>query len=209
MAISPNPIDANTSSIDNVENGPQGMNNGESWIFFVCGSTGSGKSSIAKFLASNLQARFIEGDDLHPKANIDKMHKGEALTDSDRQGWLEAINEQAAAYNKQRSQYHHLIITCSALKRAYRDILRESCQRAGYPLVHFFFLDAPESVLRQRTEARQNHFAKANLVHSQLEVLERPKSDESDATIISVVPSLDEVQSETLNAATEVINKKP
>lgn len=69
----------------------------------------------------------------------------------------------------------NLIITCSALKRAHRDILREGCGRAGYSLIHFFFFDAPESVLRQRTEARQNHFAKSNLVHSQFEVLERPR----------------------------------
>jgi gluconokinase len=135
------------------------------------------------------------------------MHRGEPLTDADRQGWFEAINEQASAYNRQQSQ-HHLIITCSALKRAYRDILRESCNRAGYSLMHFFFLDAPESVLRQRTEARQNHFAKSNLVHSQFDALERPRINEYDATIISVVPSQDSVQKETLNAATKLFNKQ-
>lgn len=145
----------------------------------------------------------------HPKANIDKMHRGEPLTDADRQGWFEAINEQASAYNRQQSRHHHLIITCSALKRAHRDILRKSCKRAGYSLMHFFFLDAPESVLRQRTEARQNHFAKSNLVHSQFDVLERPRIDEYDAIIVIVVPPLDEVQDETLNAATELFNKQP
>ncbi|PKK47031.1 hypothetical protein CI102_9299 [Trichoderma harzianum] len=199
---------ANTSSINGHEDGPQSVGNDESWILFVAGPTGSGKSSVAKFLASELQARFLEGDDLHPKANIDKMHRGEPLTDSDRQGWLEAINEQASSYNKHPSQHHHMIITCSALKRAHRDILRESCQRAGYSLVHFFFLDAPESELQRRTEARHNHFAKANLVHSQFDVLERPRIDEYDATIISVVPSLDEVQSEALKAVTRLFNKE-
>lgn len=74
--------------------------------------------------------------------------------------------------------------------------------------MHFFFLDAPESVLRQRTEARQNHFAKSNLVHSQFEVLERPRINEYDATIISVVPPLDEVQSETLKAATQLLSNE-
>ncbi|EHK17611.1 uncharacterized protein TRIVIDRAFT_43436 [Trichoderma virens Gv29-8] len=184
------------------------MSNEESWILFIAGPAGSGKSSVANFLASTLQARFIEGDDLHPKANIDKMHRGEPLTDSDRQGWFEAINEQASAYNKQRLQRHHLIITCSALKRAHRDILRESCQRAGYSLVHFFFLDAPESELRRRTEARKNHFVKSNLVHSQFEVLERPRINEYDATIISVVPPLDEVQSEALKVAAQLVKKE-
>lgn len=130
------------------------------------------------------------------------------MTDEDRQGWFEAINEQASAYNRQQSQNHHLIITCSALKRAHRDILRESCDRAGYSLVHFFFLDAPESELRQRTEARQHHFAKSDLVFSQFEVLERPRIDEYDATIISVVPTLDEVQSETLKKATQLLIKE-
>ncbi|KAL7945832.1 carbohydrate kinase [Trichoderma barbatum] len=209
MATSLKPTHANTSYVNDGEDGPQNMNSEESWILFISGPTGSGKSSVAKFLASALHARFLEGDDLHPKANIEKMHKGEPLTDVDRQGWLEAINEQAMEYNKQRSQHHHLIITCSALKRAHRDVLRESCQRAGYSLVHFFFLDAPESELQRRTEARQNHFAKSNLVHSQFDVLERPRIDEYDATIISVVPSLEEVQNDTLNTATQLINKKP
>lgn len=136
------------------------------------------------------------------------MRRGEPLTDTDRQGWFEAIDEQASAYHRQQSQHRHLIITCSALKRAHRDILREGCSRAGYSLMHFFFLDAPESVLLQRTEARQNHFAKSNLVHSQFDVLERPRIGETDATIIGVVPPLDEVQSETLNAAIEVLNKE-
>ncbi|PON29878.1 hypothetical protein TGAM01_v201244 [Trichoderma gamsii] len=196
------------SSINGSGSPDQGSVKEPSWILFVSGPTGSGKSSVAKFLASRLGANFLEGDDLHPKANIDKMHRGEPLTDADRQGWFEAINEQASAYNRQQSQHHHLIITCSALKRAHRDILRESCDRAGYSLVHFFFLDAPESLLRQRTEARQNHFAKSNLVHSQFDVLERPRINEYDATIISVVPPLEGVQSETLDAAIELLKKE-
>ncbi|KAM0514129.1 hypothetical protein ACHAPE_007220 [Trichoderma viride] len=196
------------SSINGGDSPDQSSVKEPSWIMFVSGPTGSGKSSVAKFLASELGAHYLEGDDLHPKANIDKMHRGEPLTDADRQGWFEAINEQASAYNRQQSQHHHLIITCSALKRAHRDILRESCNRAGYSLMHFFFLDAPESVLRRRTEARQNHFAKSNLVHSQFDVLERPRINEYDATIISVVPPLDQVQSETLNAAMELLNKE-
>jgi gluconokinase len=136
------------------------------------------------------------------------MHRGEALTDEDRQGWLEAINEQATAFNKEQSPNHHLIITCSALKRAHRDVLRESCIKAGYSLVHFFFLDAPEAELKRRTEARKNHFAKANLVHSQFEALERPRIDEYDATIISVVPPLESVQNDTLNVALQLINRR-
>ncbi|KAK1242044.1 hypothetical protein MKX07_000030 [Trichoderma sp. CBMAI-0711] len=192
----------------NGENNPKNTNGEQSWILFISGPTGSGKSSVAEFLASNLKARFIEGDDLHPKTNIDKMHRGEALTDEDRQGWLEAINEQATAFNKEQSPNHHLIITCSALKRAHRDVLRESCLKAGYSLVHFFFLDAPEAELKRRTEARKNHFAKANLVHSQFEALERPRIDEYDATIISVVPPLESVQNDTLNVALQLINRR-
>ncbi|KAL6909097.1 carbohydrate kinase [Trichoderma evansii] len=193
-------------------NGSGGTDEGSvkehSWILFVSGPTGSGKSSVAKSLASRLGAQYLEGDDLHPKANIDKMHRGEPLTDADRQGWFEAIDEHASAYNRQQSKHHHLILTCSALKRTHRDILRESCDRAGYSFVHFFFLDAPESELRKRTEARQNHFAKSNLVQSQFEVLERPRIDEYDATIISVVPTLDEVQNEILKTATQLLNNE-
>ncbi|UKZ63737.1 uncharacterized protein TrAtP1_004961 [Trichoderma atroviride] len=201
-------FDSDGAIMSSINGSDQGSVKEPSWILFVSGPTGSGKSSVAKFLASKLGAHFLEGDDLHPKANIDKMHRGEPLTDADRQGWFEAIDEQASAYNRQQSQHHHLIITCSALKRAHRDILREGCDRAGYSLMHFFFLDAPESLLRQRTEARQNHFAKSNLVHSQFEVLERPRIDEYDATIISVVPPLDEVQAETLKVATQLLSNE-
>ncbi|KAL6864246.1 carbohydrate kinase [Trichoderma novae-zelandiae] len=197
------------SSSVNGENGFKKTAGGEqSWILFVSGPTGSGKSSVAEFLASNLRARFIEGDDLHPKTNIEKMHRGEPLTDEDRQGWLEAISEQATAFNKEQTPKHRLIITCSALKRAHRDALRESCLKAGYSLVHFFFLDAPESELERRTAARENHFAKADLVHSQFEALERPRIDEYDATVISVVPSLESVQNDTLNVALRLINRR-
>ncbi|OAQ59271.1 glucokinase [Pochonia chlamydosporia 170] len=179
-----------------------------SWVLFVSGPTASGKSSVADFLATNLEAHFIEGDDLHPKANVGKMHKGEPLNDSDRQGWLEAISEQASGYEKEHNTKRHLIITCSALKRSYRELLRESCDRAGYSIVHFIHLDAPESELRHRAETRHGHFAKSNLVHSQFQTLERPGIEETDVTMISVVPPLEEVQNVALDSFSKILAHK-
>jgi gluconokinase len=139
----------------------------------------------------------------HSKANIAKMHNGEPLTDSDRQGWLDALSEHASAYPQQPGS-HHLIISCSALKRHYRDVLRDGCHHAGDLQVHFLFLDAPESVLRERAETRQGHFAKAELVTSQFDILERPLIEEHDTTMISVNRPIEEVQRDALETIEKV-----
>lgn len=125
------------------------------------------------------------------------------MTDSDCERWLEAISEHASGYEKDQVHQRHLIIICSALKRSYRELLRQNCHHAGYSVVHFVYLDAPESELRRRAEAKHDDFPESNLVHSQFQNLERPGIDESDATIISVVPALEDVQ----NAALEAVSK--
>ncbi|KAM7216801.1 P-loop containing nucleoside triphosphate hydrolase protein [Rhypophila decipiens] len=154
------------------------------WIWFITGPTACGKTTIAKALAEKLNFTFVEGDDYHPKANVEKMSRGEPLTDSDRAGWLEALRDHETAIPPE-GESPHLVMTCSALKRHYRDVLREGAKNAGSLRIRFVFLDAPEEVLVQRAGLRQGHFAKANLVHSQFEALERPDG-EKDVVVVGV-----------------------
>ena len=101
------------------------------------------------------------------------MTRGDPLTDKDRQGWLEALRDHETAAPPQDSS-PHLVMTCSALKRHYRDVLREGAQNAGNLRIRFVFLDAPEEVLTKRAAERKGHFAGPQLVRSQFEALERP-----------------------------------
>ncbi|EXU95739.1 gluconate kinase-like protein [Metarhizium robertsii] len=195
------------SAGDVISAGHEGAHN-RSWVLFISGPTASGKSTVAKFLASRFNAQYIEGNDLQPKANIDKIHNGEPLTDSDCEHWLEAISEHVSDYEKDQVHQRHLIIICSALKRSYRELLRQSCHNAGYSVVHFVYLDAPESELRRRAEAKHDDFPESNLMHSQFQKLERPGIDESDATIISVVPPLEDVQTAVLEAVSKTFIDK-
>ncbi|KAJ4251508.1 hypothetical protein NW762_011495 [Fusarium torreyae] len=181
---------------------------GHRWILFVSGPTASGKTSVAKYLAEKLDLKFVEGDDFHPKTNIDKMSHGQPLTDEDRWGWLQALHEHASHHPKGPGS-EHLVVTCSALKRQYRDILREGSEKAGDLRVHFLHLDAPEEVLTKRAEARQGHFAKGALVHSQFEILERPGLDEPDVLTVSVDQSVEDVQREALRRVSELLDEDP
>ncbi|RGP81260.1 shikimate kinase [Fusarium longipes] len=179
---------------------------GHRWILFVSGPTASGKSSIAKYLSDKLDLKFVEGDDFHPKSNVDKMSRGEPLTDEDRKGWLQALSEHTLHHPKGPGT-EHLVVTCSALKRQYRDLLREGSDNAGDLRVHFLHLDAPEEVLTQRAAARKGHFAGPALVHSQFEALERPGKDERDVLTLSVDQPVEEVQREALRRVTELLDE--
>lgn len=185
----------------------QSSSDNQPWLVFVSGATASGKSSIAKYLASRLGARFIEGDDFHPKANIEKMHRGEPLNDSDRQGWLEALSEHASVYEEEPGS-PHIVVTCSALKREYRDILRQGCRHQGNFRIRILFLDAPESVLRERAERRKGHFVDPRLVVSQFVALERPGVDEKDTMMMSVIPPLETVQRTAVDVVSDMLQKE-
>ncbi|KAK5653238.1 hypothetical protein OQA88_9137 [Cercophora sp. LCS_1] len=149
------------------------------WIWFITGPTACGKTTIAKALATNLNFTFVEGDDYHPKANVAKMSLGHPLTDTDRQGWLEALRDHETAQPTDQ----HLVITCSALKRHYRDILREGPEKSGNLRIRIVFLDASQETLKRAAE-RKGHFAGPDLVKSQFEVLERPQEDERDVVMV-------------------------
>jgi gluconokinase len=139
----------------------------------MMGVSGAGKSTIARRLAEELGWDFAEGDDLHPAANVAKMAAGEPLTDTDREPWLAAV---ASWIDAEIGSGRHGVITCSALKRAYRDLLRR-------PQVLFVYLAVPRSELERRMHVRRGHYMPASLLDSQLDTLEPPQTDEAALTI--------------------------
>lgn len=140
----------------------------------------------------------------HPKANVEKMHRGEPLTDADREGWLQALRDHETAHPPDQRSLH-LAMTCSALKRQYRDILREGSAQRDNLRIRFIFLDAPEAVLTERARARKGHFAGADLVHSQFESLELPGDDEGDVVRVSMDRPVEEAGEEALRKVKEML----
>ena len=130
----------------------------------LMGVAGSGKSRVMATLEEQLGWPALEGDDLHPPENVAKMAAGTPLTDADRLPWLRAISEWIGEREAERSSS---IVACSALRRAYRDLLRR-----GHPSVWFVLLAAPVEVLEQRIRTRRGHYMPASLLASQLETLE-------------------------------------
>lgn len=149
-------------------------------VLVVMGVSGVGKSTLAKALAERLGWDFQEGDDLHPAANIAKMKAGIPLTDADRGPWLDAI---AAWIDRQLGAGRPGVITCSALKRAYRDRLD-----AGRPLVVFVFDHLDEKAAAERIAGRKGHFMPPSLLASQFADLEPPGPDEPVITVDGAAP---------------------
>lgn len=143
---------------------------GKPVIAVVMGVSGSGKSTIAALVAHALGCRFREGDDLHPPENIGKMRRGKPLADADRLPWLHRI---AAEIDGWRSRGESGVLTCSALKRAYRDIIVGP--RTDVALV---YLRGSYDLIHRRLLARPEHFMPVALLDSQFAALEEPTSDE-------------------------------
>jgi carbohydrate kinase (thermoresistant glucokinase family) len=139
-------------------------------VLVVMGVSGCGKSTVAALLAGRRGWAFEEGDGLHPQANVDKMHAGQPLTDEDRWPWLAKV---ADWIDGQLDAGLNGIITCSALKRSYRDILN----RRGRGVV-FVFLAGTRETIAARLTARHGHFMPRSLLDSQFEALEEPQPDE-------------------------------
>jgi carbohydrate kinase (thermoresistant glucokinase family) len=141
----------------------------------VMGPAGSGKSLIGSALAAALHLPFIEGDNFHPPANVALMAAGTPLTDDDRHEWLLALADQLGTA---RTDARGVVLSCSALKRRYRDLLR-----SGDDATCFVFLSTDVGVLRERLLARRGHYMPATLLDSQLAALESPGDDECAMTI--------------------------
>ena len=148
------------------------------------GVASCGKTSVGEALAARLGAQFIEGDKLHPRANVEKMSAGIPLTDEDRWPWLGLVGESLRGEDGR-------IASCSALKRAYREHI---AARAGRP-VAFVFLDGSQPLLEQRIAARKGHFMPPSLLASQLATLERPSSGER-ARAFDIARPVDDIVAE-------------
>jgi len=159
----------------------------------VMGVAGSGKSSLAKALGLELGLEVIDGDDHHPPANVEKMAAGIALTDEDRGPWLHAL---ADLVSTRHARGEGTVLACSALRRAYRDVLRT----AAPPEESFVIeLDADLETLRSRMAARRGHYMPASLLGSQLETLESLEPDEP-GVIVDATRPLDAIIADALAA---------
>src|SRR4051812_27967241 len=153
-------------------------------VLVIMGVSGSGKSTVAGLLAGRLGWDLAEGDDLHPESNVAKMHAGLPLTDEDRWPWLESIADWIRAHTAAGTPG---IVTCSALKKRYRDILR------GESVV-FVFLEGSRDRISDRLASRHGHYMPPSLLESQFEALEAPTEDENFISLCVSATPLEEAQ---------------
>ncbi|TNC16013.1 gluconokinase [Methylobacterium terricola] len=144
-------------------------------VIVVMGVSGSGKSTVASLLAGRLGWEFEDGDDFHPAANVEKMQAGTPLTDEDRWPWLAAI---AAWIDRVRAEGRHGVVTCSGLKRAYREILV-----GDRPDVRLVYLKGDRALIGRRMAARHGHFMPTSLLDSQFRTLQEPAPDEAPLVV--------------------------
>jgi gluconokinase len=161
----------------------------------VMGVSGSGKSTVGAALAQRLRVPFADADDFHPEANVAKMSAGHALTDEDRHPWLDAIGDWLAEHCGEGG-----VMSCSALKRQYRDQLRKHC-----PQVRFLHLSGSPEVIGRRQASRPGHFMPASLLASQFDTLEPLEADEH-GVVVDVDQDIDAVVENYLTRSTEQEN---
>ncbi|WP_229258981.1 gluconokinase [Duganella flavida] len=151
------------------------------WV--VMGVSGCGKSTVGQALAAANGVPFVEGDQYHPPANVAKMSAGLPLDDNDRADWLLALQAQIKAA---RLRGEGLVISCSSLKRRYRDLLRQ-----GDPALRFAHLDGPQELISARMQARVGHYMPPSLLESQFRDLEPLQDDEAGITLDIETPPED------------------
>ncbi|MDQ8198076.1 gluconokinase [Pelagicoccus enzymogenes] len=154
--------------------------------YFVMGICGSGKSTIAIEVARAKRIEMLDADDFHPPRNVEKMKSGTPLTDEDRAGWLQALNEELKS---RLDKGDSVVLACSALKQRYRDVLN-----AGLPQVRWLYLRGDRETILQRVSQRQDHFMPSSLVDSQLEALEEPV----DAVVVDIRLPIEEIVAKAL-----------
>ena len=160
-------------------------------VLVVMGVSGSGKSTVGAAIAQRLRVPFADADDFHPAANIAKMSAGQALDDSDRQPWLEAIGEWLAQHPG------GAVVSCSALKHKYRDQLRHHLNT-----IEFVHLHGSHEVIAGRQASRPGHFMPASLLTSQFATLEPLEPDEQ-GLVIDVDQDIDSIVQEYLDRTTK------
>lgn len=165
----------------------------------VMGVCGSGKTSVAQAIAHKYNATFIDGDDLHPRANIVKMASGNPLNDEDRAPWLERIGD--VFFSLQRRSLSGVVV-CSALKKSYRDIIRKD--NDGLIFIH---LRGSMETILERMAARQGHYMKKEMVQSQFDTLQIPGDDEPDVIEVCIEKPLDEVINDVITKLEQHIAK--
>ena len=156
-------------------------------IVVLMGPAGSGKTTVGQ-LAATLSWEFVDADDFHPLANIDKMSHGIPLTDQDRIPWLKSIHEKMLQW---QSQGRNVVLACSALKRSYRELLGVSSDAKDIMLV---YLKGTYELLLERMHSRQGHYMKEQMLASQLAGLEEPAG--AEALTVDVSESTEEIVSE-------------
>ncbi|MDI2112854.1 gluconokinase [Commensalibacter nepenthis] len=161
-------------------------------LLVIMGVSGCGKSKLAKGLQQQLNWPFQEGDNLHSEHNIQKMSQGIPLTDEDRMPWLQKCHDWLK--ERQTKSNGCGILTCSALKKSYRDILRKDI----YGSFYFIYIDVPPEILLQRLQKRKGHFMPASLLSSQLETLDTPEADEDFIKITVANDPFEEVLQKVL-----------
>jgi gluconokinase len=149
-------------------------------IVLVMGVSGSGKTTIGESLAQALAWKYLDADDFHPQANVDKMAAGIALDDADRRPWLERINRELRRADREKQS---LVLGCSALKQAYRDLLAQ-----GIGDFRTVYLKGSYPLIRARVENRRHRYMPASLLKSQFETLEEPR----DALVIDISGTAEE-----------------
>jgi gluconokinase len=157
----------------------------------VMGVAGCGKSLIGERLAALLGAESLEGDEFHPAENIERMSQGIALTDADREGWLTILADRLAA---SRHAGRRVVLSCSALKRRYRDRLRQ-----GDPDLVFICLHGARALIESRMASRTHHFMPVSLLDSQFRDLELPQADER-AILCDIAATPDELVAQIITA---------
>jgi gluconokinase len=149
-------------------------------IVLIMGVTGSGKTTVGELLAQQLGWGFADADNFHPPANVEKMRRGEGLTDAERAPWLKAIHD---AMVRWQVEHKNFVLACSALKHTYRKLLREDVE------VQFVYLRGSKELIASRLSHRHGHYATADLLTSQFEALEEP----TGATLIDIDQTPDQI----------------
>lgn len=160
---------------------PVATEENDSPVLILMGVSGSGKTTVGTRLAETLGWDFADGDDFHPDANVEKMSRGEPLTDEDRWPWLRAIRD---FIHQRLEQGEPAIVACSALKAAYRDVLLDGNEGA-----EIVYLKGSSDLIRRRMEARSDHFFDAELLDSQFEALEEPGTEAALTVSVDAPPA--------------------